>query len=750
MVENTNRRNTWTNRTNPIGPSRQALPDRHYPTKIRHLWIGERKSVASGLLEDVPEGSTYAKSKERTNGAAQPRRLEALDGIRALAIAAVIAYHADLEAFPGGFLGVEMFFALSGYLVGGALIRELRKRDRIDAKRYALRRIQRLAPALLAMLAVVGAAVLLGFRSEVSHLRRGAIGALTGTGNWLDLFSGGDYFAAFGRGVVLRHLWSFSVELQAYALLPFLLWALWIVTTRRKEQVAAGLTVLAFASYAWQAIVAHHDPTSSRAYFGTDTRIGAILLGSALACAGPKMIRSYFTNFALSVAGWLSLVSLAILVTVTQGTDRHLYDGILALTAMLSVVLIAAAANAGSGSLNRLLSCAPLRWLGTRSYGMYLWHWPIFVLTRPIAGIPMPLLPFTLRVGVTALLGEVSFRFVETTTAPASNRQPWSRRRLGELAAAALAGCLIFGIATATPARSTASLAYDAGALPFENASLPESINPGSSAFVSSPIPTSLPTGSNTNLPFAPSVAPTVAPSDVTSVASSVAPSVVSATTTTKGGTPNNSLVTTTTAVAPLAIGSEITMIGDSLMETATFALHARFGPEIVVDTQIGRQFTSGIERANALRYDGKLKPIVIIGLGTNGPFSEKQIEALITELGDRKTIAFVKVVVPRRWQKTVNEALDRAKERHPELLLIDWPARVADYKVRLQDGVHPTVRGARLYADLIATALPQTPTTPISVQNTAITAITAITTITRPTTPTATPTTTAIPAGQQ
>jgi peptidoglycan/LPS O-acetylase OafA/YrhL len=402
----------------------------------------------------VPDGSTYAKAE----GTKPRRRVDALDGVRALAIAVVIAYHADLEAFPGGFLGVEVFFVLSGYLVGGALLNELRRRDRIDAKRYALRRIQRLAPALLAMLAVVGAAVLLGFRGEVGHLQRGAIGAVTGTGNWLELASGGDYFAAFGRGPVLRHLWSFSVELQAYALLPFLLWVLWIVADRRREHVAGALTFLAFTSYAWQAIAAHHDPTGSRAYFGTDTRIGAILLGAALACLGPKLIRSYLSNLALQIAGWLSLASLAVLVAVTEGTDRHLYDGILALTAMLSVVLIAAAANADAASLNRLLSSPPLRWLGTRSYGMYLWHWPVFVLTRPIAGIPMPMLPFVLRVGITALLAELSFRFVETTTAPVSNRQPWSRRRFSELAAAALAGCLVFGIATATPARSTNSL----------------------------------------------------------------------------------------------------------------------------------------------------------------------------------------------------------------------------------------------------------------------------------------------------
>jgi peptidoglycan/LPS O-acetylase OafA/YrhL len=682
----------------------------------------------------------------------------AIDGVRALAIAVVIAYHADLEAFPGGFLGVEVFFVLSGYLVGGALINELRRRDRIDFKRYTLRRIQRLAPALLAMLAVVGMVVLLGFRGEVGHLRRGAIGAVTGTGNWLELIGGGDYFAAFGRGPVLRHLWSFSVELQAYAVLPFLLWTLWIATSRRRQRMAAGLTILGFASYAWQAIVAHQDPTSSRAYFGTDTRIGAILLGAALACVGPKLIRSYLTNLALSVAGGLSLASLAVLVAVTEGTDRHLYDGMLALTAVLSVVMIAAAANADIGLFNRSLSCAPLRWLGTRSYGMYLWHWPIFVLTRPIAGIPMAPLPFALRVGLTALLAEGSFRYVETTTAPTASREPWSRRRLSELAAAALAGCLVFGIATATPARSTGSISSlsSFGSDGFEPEFDPSA--PTSASTTTVPSAQLDPTKSTSAVPTIPAIVSTTTPSLTPSNTRLSDPGTGPTTTTTQAPalplpagvepaaptpatapapTATATSVTTTTAAAPFAIGSEVTMIGDSLMETATLALQARFGPNIVVDTQVGRQFTSGIERANALRYDGKLKPIVIIGLGTNGPFSEKQIEALIAELSDRKTIAFVKVVVPRRWQKTVNEALDKAKERHPELVLIDWPTWVNDYKVRLQDGVHPTVRGARLYAELIATSLTQIPSSVTSAGSVAATPVTTNATTTSTTTST-------------
>jgi peptidoglycan/LPS O-acetylase OafA/YrhL len=149
----------------------------------------------------------------------------ALDGVRALAIAVVIAYHADLVAFPGGFLGVETFFVLSGFLVSASLIAELERHGRIHIGRYFIRRVRRLAPALVTMLGSFAVVVLVGFPDQLSHLRRGSIGALTGSGNWLELTSG-DYFATFGRGPVFRHLWSFAVEVQAYAILPISVWLL--------------------------------------------------------------------------------------------------------------------------------------------------------------------------------------------------------------------------------------------------------------------------------------------------------------------------------------------------------------------------------------------------------------------------------------------------------------------------------------------------------------------------------------------
>ncbi len=210
-----------------------------------------------------------------------------LDGMRALAIAAVIAYHADFAAVPGGFLGVECFFVLSGFLVTRALLAELGRNGRISLRSFARRRARRLAPGLFVMLATVSAVVVLSFPDQVSHLRRGAVGALTGTSNWLEL-TNGDYFATFGRGPVLRHLWSFAVELQAYAILPCLLSLIW-VRTKRHADVAIALGLFTLAGYGWQAYVAIRHPGTSRPYFGTDSRIAAVFAGRSSPHPGPQV-----------------------------------------------------------------------------------------------------------------------------------------------------------------------------------------------------------------------------------------------------------------------------------------------------------------------------------------------------------------------------------------------------------------------------------------------------------------------------
>ncbi len=628
-----------------------------------------------------------------------PKRNHSFDGLRALAIAAVIGYHADIVWLPGGFLGVEVFFVLSGYLIGGTLFTELERSGRVQLTSYLSRRVRRLAPALLTMLGVTAAVVLLRFPDQVGHLRRGAIGGVTGSGNWLDLYFAGDYFAQFGRGPILRHLWSFSVEVQAYLLLPILIPAIWRIAEKSRALAATLLGGLGLMAYIWQAIVALHPNGAPRAYFGTDTRIGAILFGAALAAVQPERFTRYVRRQPTALIGFLCLVGLGFAAVRVDGTDANLYQGILAATAALTVLVIAASSGTQTSSLSRVLSAPPLRWIGTRSYGLYLWHWPIFVFTRPIAGVPMSWLGFVARVAAASLLAEVSFRWIEGGSTLTTRVRIETRRRLGLTVAVCVSIALAFGVATASPARLVAS------------------DDPQRLGLVVALDVTSIPTtvAPVTTLPATTSPLTTLPPLTVfanpTSVSQNVGPlpdrqsgsqkTILSATVLPETTRQPDAFEPDTT-VRPSILASDLTLIGDSVMRVAERSLTARLGPGYVLDTEVGRQFPSAMDRVAALRAEGLLYPVVVIGLGTNGPFRDKEIDALIAELGDRRTIAFVKVEVPRRWKNSVNEALDRAKQRHPEIVVIDWPLLVEEQGLTLSDGVHPAPKAAAAYTDLL------------------------------------------------
>ncbi len=610
-------------------------------------------------------------------------RLLGLDGVRALSIAAVIGYHADLVALPGGFLGVEVFFVLSGFLVGGTLIAELERRHRIHLRGFAVRRARRLAPALLAMLGVVASVVLVWFRDDqADHLRRGAIGAVTGTSNWLELFAGGDYFAGFGRGPVLKHLWSFAVEVQAYALMAVAIPVIWRIAAKRRGTTAMLLAGLATLSYLWQAVADIAWPDGSRAYFGTDTRIGAILLGAALSAINVRDLQRLVHPFAADAAGLISLVGLGVLVATTEGTDQDLHQGVLAVTAVLAVLVVSAIISGDAKVLTALLGSRPLTWVGTRSYGLYLWHWPLFVLTRPIAGDPMPWVGFAARVAATAVLAEASYRWIEHREPREEER--WSRRRLMELGLATLCGSLIVGVATASP--------------------LPVPVQKPPVTAVGS-APATAPLTGPVTPPSTP--APSVATTTPTSP-TATSPTTTIPTPSTTPATTTSTTTSSTTVPVSLLDGTLFTFIGDSVMMSGDVALRSQLSGAVSIDAKVGRQFGSAIDIVRTQRAEGRLAPRVVIGLGTNGPIQERDVVALMAELGDRERVTFVLVEVPRRWERSVNATLRAAQERYPTITLADWPALVKARKLSLPDGVHPAPKAAVAYATLVLQAASQ------------------------------------------
>jgi peptidoglycan/LPS O-acetylase OafA/YrhL/CubicO group peptidase (beta-lactamase class C family) len=366
--------------------------------------------------------------------------LPGLDGLRALAVIAVMLYHADFPVF-GGYLGVESFFVLSGYLITTLLLHEWQQHQRIRYGTFLLRRMRRLLPALVVLLAGVLAAALM-VPGALQNVQRETLAALGYATNWYFIASEQSYFEALERPSLLQHLWSLAIEGQFYLLWP-LVFAAAIRFLRHKGTVvlsmllAAGSTVLMFTLY---------DPGNdpSRVYYGTDTRVAALLIGAALALVWMPGRMPKFEQPAARVAldgvGIVALAALLFAYLRLRDQDPFLYQGGLTLISLCTALLIAITIHPGARLLPWLLERAPLRWLGQRSYSLYLWHWPIFMLMRPgIDLVGNEVMIQALRFALSILLAMATYSLVEEPIRRGALSRVWQAiRRKGALVGAPL------------------------------------------------------------------------------------------------------------------------------------------------------------------------------------------------------------------------------------------------------------------------------------------------------------------------
>src|SRR3712207_6745215 len=357
-----------------------------------------------------------------------------LDGLRAIAVIAVIAYHLDPDLIPGGLLGVGVFFTLSGYLITDLLLGQREATGSLKLGDFWMRRARRLLPALFLMLAVVVAWVTLLDRSQLPSLRGDVLAAVAYVSNWWNIVREASYFARFGPPPPLEHLWTLAVEEQFYLVWPLLLW-LGLRYARGRYRLA-GLTLAAAALSAVAMALLYQpgvDPT--RVYEGTDTRAFGLLLGAALAMVWPS--RRLHAGLALprdrlllDGVGAVGLVVIALLIWRTNEYSAFIYRGGIVLLSVATVLVVAAVAHPAS-RLGPALGWKPLRWLGVRSYGIYLWHFPIIVLTTPSLnrGINLPLA--VLQVGATIAVVALSWRFVEEPIRHDALGRLWAQARSG-------------------------------------------------------------------------------------------------------------------------------------------------------------------------------------------------------------------------------------------------------------------------------------------------------------------------------
>lgn len=607
------------------------------------------------------------------------RYIPALDGLRALAVIAVVIYHMNATALQSGLLGVTIFFVLSGYLITGLLIREWSTTKKINLPQFWLRRVRRLFPAIVFVL--LGTIVLTGVFAPdmLTKLRNDIVAALLFFTNWWYIFQDVSYFEAMGAPSPVTHFWSLAIEEQFYLIWPPLLLLLFSKRVK-KRHIQLGLLVAAIASAAAMAILYSPQADPSRVYYGTDTRAFSLLIGAFLAFEFPPARvnghgRQGFTardrKIALGV-GSAALAGILVMMVAVNGYSPFLYYGGIALLSLLTGALIITLAD-GRSPLARFFALRPLVWIGKLSYSIYLWHYPLLLLMNPqnFTG-ETPWFAYVGQALVILAASAISYYVVETPLRKGAIGKAIKGIREKQFTAGeyALHHAVQLGAGCILAVAAVACLI----AVP----------------------PTA--TQQNTQLESA-VVTPEAPPEDAPEAPEERTVEEMLAST--EGETP-----------ADKARNTDFLMIGDSvsvaLSDSGGYGYFGDAFPRATLDAAIGRQLYTAKDVYQQHVDGGWNGPAVIFKVGTNGPATADDVREMVESVPPDKYVYLVNVRSPDPLQDVNNALLQQAADEHENVRIIDWHAASAGHDEYFDgDGTHLTAGdGCQAYLALIAGAL--------------------------------------------
>ena len=637
--------------------------------------------------------------------------LPGLDGMRALAVVAVMVYHANSDWLPGGYLGVEVFFVISGYLITLLLISEKERTSRVDMKQFWIRRARRLLPALFAMMIALTIWTALFERDALGKLRGDVIAAFFYVSNWYQIWTGAGYTAS-NDFAPLRHLWSLAVEEQFYLIWPLVMFALLRGGSRRIADISRYLVLAALAITVVMALLYYPGPIGTpevtpdaywtilgrpiskidALYLSTPTRASGLLLGAAFAMVwrpvalmrGPLRTKGRLLD-GVALLGFVALAAMvwSMYLIDAGGANAWLFRGGFLLCGIATLMMVAAVTHERAMT-PRLLSIPMLLWVGTRSYGLYLYHWPIYQIMRDIAGNKLKLHEFFVAMALTCFITEVSYRFLETPIRKGTLGESIARIRRSPVPGPRRA---LYGIGVVV-ATLTLFAGVSLATAPVEENEVRQALDEGAEA-TCDVIADPTCSGAETTDPSV--VVDTAAPVDTTGTAGSAVPPVTAA-------------ETTTTTTMPPAVIDELAL-GDSVMLGAAPQL-SDLG--FTVDAQESRAFVNGLDTILQLNEQGRLGDVVVVHLGTNGPIDSDDMTRMMEALAGVPQVLLLTVDVPRDYTAANNALIYDTVNTYPNVALLDW-AGLSDAcpgDCFYDDGYHLRPDGQVYYATLIDSIL--------------------------------------------